>query len=471
MCIVELWTIRKHPKGMVYVLYNTNMKMRDVLESPEAKEIVDRFLPGVTDGIRQVSQAWELSLAQMVKYSAIPEGETLLSQLNQALNVLNTPENYISPSERKLVEQFQSLHHTHQQQNLPVSHHQNAIFPGKPWLDTQGNRIQAHGGSVYYEAGVYYWYGENKEYTDGKNGVWTWGIKVYASRDLYNWKDLGYLIPPNLADPNHPMFPAKRIDRPHILRCPYTGKYVCWIKLSGAEAAFCIWQADALLGPYTLIKNLYYPGGHKAGDFDLVTDTETGIGYLFFDADHAAMLCMELTEDYLGAKEEVSRSYICFKPPFTREAPALFAYHGKKYMLTSGMTGYVPNASDCAVADSWKQPFESLGNPHIEDPSMASFNSQISCVFPVAGKEDLFVVMADRWLPEYPLDAKLAQRISDAVASATDHRTSGGECPEMEIVASPEKANTSIADYVWLPIYMKENEMPVIAWQDSWTIT
>ena len=42
-----------------------------------------------------------------------------------------------------------------------------AIRPGQPWLDTEGKRIQAHGGSILFEDGVYHWYGENKERTDG----------------------------------------------------------------------------------------------------------------------------------------------------------------------------------------------------------------------------------------------------------------------------------------------------------------
>ena len=37
-----------------------------------------------------------------------------------------------------------------------------SIRPGQVWLDTAGKRIQAHGGSILYENGVYYWYGENK---------------------------------------------------------------------------------------------------------------------------------------------------------------------------------------------------------------------------------------------------------------------------------------------------------------------
>ena len=42
-----------------------------------------------------------------------------------------------------------------------------SFHPGQPWLDTNGKRIHAHGGSIFYENGRYYWYGENKEKTTG----------------------------------------------------------------------------------------------------------------------------------------------------------------------------------------------------------------------------------------------------------------------------------------------------------------
>ena len=47
----------------------------------------------------------------------------------------------------------------------------DAFYPGQVWLDTNGNRIQAHGGSLIYLDGVYYWYGENKEKTDKAAGT------------------------------------------------------------------------------------------------------------------------------------------------------------------------------------------------------------------------------------------------------------------------------------------------------------
>lgn len=38
-------------------------------------------------------------------------------------------------------------------------------FPGRVWLDTDGNPIQAHGGGILHDemSGTYYWYGEYKD--------------------------------------------------------------------------------------------------------------------------------------------------------------------------------------------------------------------------------------------------------------------------------------------------------------------
>lgn len=452
------------------MIYNVSMKIAHLLENEQAAAVFDRYLPGMRKMAESNPQAASLSVEQLVRYTRNPKAEEVIAALDDALNALNTPENAVTPGERTLMERFKAIEAADRAKaEKPAVHRQDAIRPGQPWLDTKGERIQAHGGAVYYEDGVYYWYGENKEHTDGKNGVWTWGIKVYASRDLMNWEDRGFLIPPELDDPNAALFPSKRVDRPHILRCEKTGKYVCWIKLSGPEAAFTIWRADKLLGPYEMVENLYNPGGHKAGDFDLIRDPESGKAYLYFDADHTSMLCMELTEDYLHAAGEAAKSYADLTPPFTREAPALFEKDGKKYMLTSGMTGYVPNRSDSACCDTWDGVFESLGDPHIEDASHASFNSQISKIFPVEGS-GRFIAMADRWLPGTPVDARLADVFTRVIAGTYDperYRATDEERREMTTANRLETADTRIADYVWLPVEWKD-ERPVLRWQDQW---
>ena len=54
----------------------------------------------------------------------------------------------------------------------------DSFNPGKVWLDSEGKRIQAHGGSILYVDGVYYWYGENKEKTLAGSEEWHWGVKL-----------------------------------------------------------------------------------------------------------------------------------------------------------------------------------------------------------------------------------------------------------------------------------------------------
>ena len=93
----------------------------------------------------------------------------------------------------------------------------DAFHPGQVWLDTEGKRIQAHGGSVMYLNGTYYWYGENKEKTTGKDKIWHWGVRCYTSKDLYNWEDKGLIIEPRTEDPDSSLHPESMMDRPHII--------------------------------------------------------------------------------------------------------------------------------------------------------------------------------------------------------------------------------------------------------------
>lgn len=100
--------------------------------------------------------------------------------------------------------------------------HYDAIYPGKPWYDTHGRRIQAHGASVYYEDGVYYWIGENKQFTHKGSKIWSWGIKAYSSTDLCNWRDEGLIIPPQPHDKKSPLHPYRKLNRPRVIYNPAT---------------------------------------------------------------------------------------------------------------------------------------------------------------------------------------------------------------------------------------------------------
>ena len=276
----------------------------------------------------------------------------------------------------------------------------HSIRPGQIWMDTAGKRIQAHGGSVLYENGTYYWYGENKENTDGKSEVWHWGVRCYSSQDLYNWRDEGLIIPPDLSNRSSPLHPSAMMDRPHILFNAQTKKYVCWLKIMQRDGtqSETVLTADRLLGPYTMVKTGLRPLGMSAGDFDLAVAPD-GKGYYFFERVHSETIIADLTEDYCGVTGYYSTHFPQAGPPYVREATAHFVRKGKHYLITSGTTGYFPNPSQVAVADTWHGPYRVLGNPHRGDESGTSFHSQVSSVFKVQGKRDLYIAVADRWLP------------------------------------------------------------------------
>jgi len=345
----------------------------------------------------------------------------------------------------------------------------DAFHPGQIWLDTEGKRIQAHGGSVMYLDGVYYWYGENKEKTLPDNDIWHWGVRCYASTDLYNWEDKGIIIPPEPDDPESSLHPTACMDRPHIIYNERTKKFVCWLKIMNKDQSQTetVLTADHILGPYTKVREGLRPLGMSAGDFDLVVAPD-GKAYYYFERVHSETICADLTEDYTDVTGYYSTHFPRQYPPYVREATAHFYRKGKHYLVTSGTTGYLPNPSEVAIGDTWHGPFRVLGNPHPEDASNTSYHSQISSVFKVPGKKDLYIACADRWLPtemdkKYEEYAQVFELLFNPEADKSKlAELSGG-------MGQPGKENTSIADYVWLP-FRFDGEMAYLDWKDEWRL-
>ena len=340
-----------------------------------------------------------------------------------------------------------------------------SFHPGQPWLDTNGKRIHAHGGSIFYENGRYYWYGENKEKTTGLDSIWHWGIRCYVSGDLYNWDDLGLIIPPEPDDPASTLHPSKCVDRPHILYNRKTGKYVCWLKVMSVGCT--VLTADALLGPYTVVHEGLWPLGMEPGDFDLAVAPD-GKAYYFFERVHSELICADLTDDYTNVTGYYSTHFPRLGPPYTREAPAHFIRKGKHYLLTSGTTGYFPNPSELAIADTWHGPYRVLGDPHPADDTRTSFHSQISSVFRVPGKKDLYIALADRWLPQRMSLSYEKYRILFEHGFGSNPNAVYTPQQQKETLDISIK-NTVLADYIWLPLRF-DGEMAYIDWLDEWKL-
>ena len=162
-----------------------------------------------------------------------------------------------------------------------------SFHPGQPWLDTNGKRIHAHGGSIFYENGRYYWYGENKEKTTGLDSIWHWGIRCYVSGDLYNWDDLGVIIP--LADAYYQSRHPEKIcanEKLMTLTAYRMKKNLKWIAQKG------------MLCPAKLYMIKDMPTGMLAGVLSRVYQSEFGNKFLYRHAMHAPEEFQRLHQEF-----------------------------------------------------------------------------------------------------------------------------------------------------------------------------
>ena len=217
------------------------------------------------------------------------------------------------------------------------------IRPGKTWYDTEGKRIQAHGGSVLWAENTFWWYGENKEGITGRaTGApcphWHGGVRLYASHDLYNWKDEGVILI-DRENRSGPFYPGNIMDRPHILFNEKSGTYLLWAKCSRGDFGNCFFavaESKNIRGPYRAVREVSC-APHHAGDFDLFTDGNAA--YIVYENPHTEMICRTLNDARNGFAEQVSSHLPRSGPPYTREAPAFFRHDGRNFLFTSGTTG------------------------------------------------------------------------------------------------------------------------------------
>lgn len=309
------------------------------------------------------------------------------------------------------------------------------IQQGAIWKDVAGNPINAHGGGILYYNNTYYWFGEIKK---GKTwrvpGVTSWedyrvdasGISCYSSKDLLHWKYEGVALAPDMNDSNSDIHYTKVIERPKVIYNDHTKKFVMWIHIdkddySYAHAGVAI--SDKPGGPYRYLGS-NQPNGQMSRDMTLYKDDDGKAYHIYASESNMTMHICLLSDDYLKPTTTYKRILV----NANREAPAMFKYNGKYYLITSLCTGWDPNKALYAEADhplgEWKQ----LDNPCTGPNADKTYNAQSTYVLPVEGKSNQFIFMADKW----------------------------------------NKSDLENSRYIWLPLRVEGNK-PVIEWKNEWT--
>lgn len=318
---------------------------------------------------------------------------------------------------------------------------------GEVWKDTNGVTIQAHGGQVQWleKEGKWYWYGEDKT-----KGYRSNGISAYSSKDLYNWTFEGYVmrtIKNREQLDSDPYFSelykgyTKKekdnvylcfndsnavIERPKMIYNKKTSKYVLWFHADGptvespnsnyAAAAAGVAISDSPNGPFKFLGRYRLnvcPAADKKGewyessagfarDMNLWIDDD-GTAYIIYSSEeNRTMFISKLNDEYTYLATDVDKAvkgkdFVRLFPGAQREAPALFKYNKKYYMITSSATGWDPNQAKYWVADDILGEWTDMGDPCIGDTDKKTFYTQSTNVINVDKESGKFIYMGDRW--------------------------------------------------------------------------
>ena len=288
---------------------------------------------------------------------------------------------------------------------------------GGLWPDDNGVHVNAHGGGVMWQDGRYYWYGEHKGPGRAGNVAHGTAVHCYSSTDLERWKDEGAVLQ-TVASEGHDLEDGCVIERPKVVYCPKTGRFVMYfhleLKVDSPNSGYRYGSArvgiavnDRPTGLFSYLGSRrpnvgvwpqgvdtnaltfaatasaraianWRNGGENetvracphvfAGTFDrgqtsrdqtLFVDDD-GRAYHVYTSEHNSTLHIsELTDDFLG---ETGRYWRVAEKDWT-EAPAMCKRGGWYYLLGSGCTGWAPNAARVYRSRSLAGPWERLGNP------------------------------------------------------------------------------------------------------------
>jgi hypothetical protein len=346
-----------------------------------------------------------------------------------------------------------------------------SIKPGELWPDDKGVHINAHGGGMLYHEGTYYWFGEHKG--DRSNAALV-GVTCYASTDLYNWDNKGVALSV-VDDPNSTLVRGCVIERPKVIYNERTKTFVMYfhheLRFRGYDAARVgVAVSKQVTGPYTFIdsyrpnagfwpanmplaerdtnlnaqpepkswtpewievvkRGLYtrrdFKGGQMSRDMTLFVDDDGKAYHIYSAEENLTLNIAELSDDYLSH----TGNYVRVAPAGHNEAPAIFKKGKTYYMITSGCTGWAPNAARLFTAKHIMGPWTQHPNPWKGEQADISFDSQSTFIFKVAGRKNTWVFMADRWRPNNPSDGR----------------------------------------YIWIPIEF-EKGLPVLKWKKEWSL-
>jgi hypothetical protein len=280
----------------------------------------------------------------------------------------------------------------------PIGKLSGELATGITFIDTEGQRVNAHGGGIIKEGDTYYLHGELFLSTATDNNFY--GFSMYSSKDLATWKNEGIILP---TQPSGELGPKRKGERPHIIRCPTTGEYVLY-----AHAASEDYQTDkevvyatspTVNGQYAYQGPLESASGQLAVHSDISAYADETGGYVLAEGGRVYTLASDC-HSWVSVKSFPAVN----GPSGGVESPTLFRADGTYYWVGSYKTGWRANNNFYSTAPSVLGPWTYQGYiAPVEDPSNSTSDertwlSQSTWVQPVAGCEGtVYVYIGDHW--------------------------------------------------------------------------
>lgn len=277
--------------------------------------------------------------------------------------------------------------------------------------DADGNHINAHGGCIINVGDTYYWYGESR----GNGG----NVAVYSSEDCVNWKNCGFALQ-TVDSLGNDIERGCNIERPKVVYSSRTGQYVLWfhLELKGrgySAARYGVAVAENPLGPFVFLRSgrvnpgiapangagdddnyckRDLDGGQMCRDHTIFVDTDSTAWHIYSSEENYTLHIARLTNDYTAHDGHYVRVF----PWGHNEAPCIFKEGDTYCLITSGCTGWAPNAARMAISTSITGPWTPCGNPCKGEDAERTFGGQGAFIFrhPTMG----LTMMLDIWHPE-----------------------------------------------------------------------
>ena len=272
---------------------------------------------------------------------------------------------------------------------------------GTCWLDDSGRPIQAHGGMIARFGEKWYWYGENKDGPTLRtqsvgHRVDVVGVSCYSSDNLVDWHYEGLALGTKPDDPNHPLHPSMVVERPKVLFCEKTGRYVMWFHSDtpdyvAARAGCAI--SNTPEGPFEFLFATQ-PNRRDCRDINVYQDPVSGKAYVIHSGDwNHTLYFSELNDEYTGFTGN------CFAQLVdqTREGGTVCLHDGVYYCVSSGCTGWLPNPTLYATTRFLTTPMLLVDNPCEGPRYRTTFDGQSTYILEANG---VFYLMLDHWKPE-----------------------------------------------------------------------